>query len=98
MKGQKVARKPKLKEFRVKISDTITYSREATIVVRARDEEHAEEIGQAAANSFVYPKELVVAYGASLGYGNCAPGDCLQMEEEQSDNTPWEVEVEDYGA
>lgn len=61
-----MARKSKLKEFRVKISDTITYSREATIVVRARDEEHAEEIGQAAANSFVYPKELVVAYGASV--------------------------------
>lgn len=85
----------KLQEFKVKISDTITYSREATIVVRARDEDHAAEIGHDAACAFVYPKGLVARLADAHGYAGCAPGDRLVMQEEQTDNTPWEVEVID---
>lgn len=88
-----MARKTKLREFKVKISDTVTYSREATIVVLARDEDHAIDIGQGAAISFVYPNELVERFGAAFGYDKCGPGDHLQMDEEQTDNTPWDVEI-----
>lgn len=81
---------PELKKFRVTISDTITLARECTMTVMARDVEHAEEIGHTAATSFVYPKELAVTEGAGV-----QPGFALVMDEEQTDNTPWEVEAEE---
>jgi hypothetical protein len=71
--------------FKVTISDTITYSRSITVTVEAADEDAAEAIGGNMTLTHRYPPECGPLYRVR---------EWLDFDEDEIDNTPWEVQVE----
>ena len=75
--------------FKVRISDTMTFSRECGVVVTATNEAAARKIAWSMTRQLVYPKEMVV--DDNLVY---RPGMTLDMDEQEINNTPWEIDIE----
>jgi len=59
--------------FIVKVSDSITYTRQATLLIEAEDETAAE----------------------MLAHARCISNVDIQWDEDETDNTPYEVEIVD---
>lgn len=70
-------------KFTIKIADTITYRREATCTVSAKDEHAAEQMAERMTMTLRYPDQVA----------DQQPGFKVNFKQEEIDNTPWETSV-----